>query len=193
MKPLCIELYAGRFGWGRGFVEAGYRVIGFDLLHEDYHGKVPEGCSLVLQDVRTLDGSQFKDAAIFVCSPPCQTVSWMAMPWKLAKEKALSIRGRSAKKQKQFDDMLAELEAIESSPIKWAELLELYHQCWRIRSEAEQAAGHHIPMVIENVRGAQPWFGPSKANFGSFHLWGDIAQVGKRIMRADAGFGRRGI
>jgi hypothetical protein len=26
----------------------------------------------------------------------------------------------------------------------------------------------------ENVRGAQPWVGRSRWNFGSFHLWGDV-------------------
>ena len=29
-------------------------------------------------------------------------------------------------------------------------------------------------MVIENVRGAIPWVGRSRWNFGSFYLWGDV-------------------
>jgi hypothetical protein len=41
-------------------------------------------------------------------------------------------------------------------------------------------------MVVENVRGAIPWVGRSKANFGSYHLWGDVAMVGNRIV-ADVG------
>ena len=32
----------------------------------------------------------------------------------------------------------------------------------------------HIPLVVENVRGAQPWVGRSAWNYGSFHLWGDV-------------------
>ncbi len=36
-------------------------------------------------------------------------------------------------------------------------------------------------MVVENVKGAQKWVGPSKANFGSFHLYGDIGNVGGAI------------
>jgi hypothetical protein len=39
----------------------------------------------VLQDVLTLHGSQFKDAALIVASPPCQAYSYRAMPWKRAK------------------------------------------------------------------------------------------------------------
>ena len=29
-------------------------------------------------------------------------------------------------------------------------------------------------MVVENVRGAQPWVGKARYNFGSFYLWGDV-------------------
>jgi len=29
-------------------------------------------------------------------------------------------------------------------------------------------------MVVENVRGAQPWVGRSRWAFGSYHLWGDV-------------------
>ena len=36
------------------------------------------------------------------------------------------------------------------------------------------AAGRPNPMVVENVRGAIPWVGRSRWNFGSFHLWGDV-------------------
>lgn len=43
MKPLVIELFAGRFGWSRGFIAEGFRSIGFDILHEDYHGPAPGG------------------------------------------------------------------------------------------------------------------------------------------------------
>ena len=29
-------------------------------------------------------------------------------------------------------------------------------------------------MIVENVRGAIPWVGRSRWNYGSFHLWGDV-------------------
>lgn len=44
----------------------------------------------------------------------------------------------------------------------------------RIQREAIEAAGHFIPLVVENVRGAIPWVGRSRWNHGSFHLWGDV-------------------
>ena len=50
----------------------------------------------------------------------------------------------------------------------------LFEACFRIQREACEAAGRHIPLVVENVRGAQKWVGRSRWNFGSFHLWGDV-------------------
>ena len=50
--------------------------------------RAPEGQragALVLQDVLTLDGAQFRDAACIVASPPCQEYSYMAMPWKIGR------------------------------------------------------------------------------------------------------------
>jgi hypothetical protein len=38
--------------------------------------------------------------------------------------------------------------------------------------------------VVENVKGAQPWVGKAKANYGSFYLWGDVESVGGRIVAA---------
>src|SRR6185437_16583577 len=84
-RPLAVELFCGRFGWSRGLATAGFRSIGFDISHEPYHGKVPDHCELVLQDVLTLHGSQFKDARVIVASPPCQNYSYLAMPWSRSK------------------------------------------------------------------------------------------------------------
>lgn len=50
----------------------------------------------------------------------------------------------------------------------------LFEACFRIQREACEAAGRHIPMVVENVRGAQKWVGRAGWHFGSFYLWGDI-------------------
>jgi hypothetical protein len=85
----------------------------------------------------------------------CQEYSYMAMPWKLAKAKAAAIRA---------DTSGAELERLNR----------LFSACFRIQKEASIAAGRHIPLVVENVRGAIPWVGRSRANYGSFHLWGDV-------------------
>lgn len=156
-KPLAIDLFCGLFGWSEGLVQEGYRVIGFDL--KDMHASIGiprrSEFQLVIQDVLSLHGSQFKDAALIAASPPCQRYSWMAMPWSKAKAKAAEIRADES------GEMLADLNA-------------LFNACFRIQAEASIAAGRRIPMVVENVRGAQPWVGRARWMFGSFALWGDV-------------------
>jgi hypothetical protein len=50
----------------------------------------------------------------------------------------------------------------------------LFEACFRIQREACKAAGRHVPLVVENVRGAQKWVGRARWNFGSYYLWGDV-------------------
>ena len=141
-KPIMIDLYCGLGGWASGGLAEGYFVIGFDITRHQY-GEHRYPAQLVIQDVLTLHGSQFKDAALIVASPPCQAYSYRSMPWK--KAKALPPPDNA-----------------------------LFEACFRIQREACEAAGRHIPLVVENVRGAQKWVGRARWNYGSFYLWGDI-------------------
>ena len=147
IQPLAIDLYCGLGGWAEGFLAERYRVVGFDIERRPYPGL------LVLQDVLTLHGSQFRDAAVIVASPPCQAYSYRAMPWKRAK--ALPPPSN-----------------------------ELFDACFRIQREASEATGHHIPMVVENVKGAQPWVGRAAWHYGSYYLWGDVPALMPVVMRA---------
>ncbi len=142
MKPLAIDLFCGLGGWTEGLLHEGYRVIGFDN-HRHAYGEAKYPAQLVIQDVLTIHGSQFKDAALIVASPPCQAYSYRAMPWK--KAKALPPPDNS-----------------------------LFEACFRIQREASEAADHFIPLVVENVCGAQKWVGRARWHYGSFYLWGDI-------------------
>jgi hypothetical protein len=154
-RPLAIDLFTGLHGWSEGLVAEGFRVIGFDI--EDMCGQFsqprPEHVRLVIQDVLSIHGSQFRHADLIVASPPCQFFSYTAMPWSRAKALAAEVR--------------ADPERLEKE-------LALFNACFRIQREACAAAGRHIPLVVENVRGAIPWVGRSRWNFGSFHLWGDV-------------------
>ena len=136
-KPLTIDLFCGLGGWTDGFLAEGYFCIGFDIERRPYPGH------LVLQDVTTLHGRQFRDATVIVASPPCQAYSYRAMPWKRAK--ALPPPDNT-----------------------------LFDACFRIQREASEAAGRPIPMVVENVCGAQKWVGKAKWHYGSYYLWGDV-------------------
>jgi hypothetical protein len=152
-KPLMIDLFAGLGGWSDGGLAEGYKVVGFDIEAHDYGDGRRYPAQLVIQDVMTIHGSQFKDAALIVASPPCQEYSYMAMPWSRAKTIAAEYRNGTR-------DV--------------AKLTALFDACFRIQREAIEAAGHFIPMVVENVRGAQPWVGKARWNFGSYYLWGDV-------------------
>jgi hypothetical protein len=140
--PLAIDLFCGLGGWTEGLLAEGYEVIGFDIERHVY-GEHRYPAQLVIQDVRTLHGSQFCNAALIVASPPCQAYSYRAMPWKRAR--ALPPPDN-----------------------------ELFETCFRIQREACEAAGRHVPLIVENVRGAEPWVGRARWNFGSFYLWGDV-------------------
>jgi site-specific DNA-cytosine methylase len=153
-RPLAIDLCCGLGGWTEGLIAEGYRVIGYDIEAHEYGEEKYPG-ELRLENVLTLNGAQFKDAALIVASPPCQKYSWMAMPFSRGRAEAARIRADKT------GAALAELNAI-------------FDACFRIQREACKAAGRHIPMVVENVKGAQPWVGRSRWNFGSYHLWGDV-------------------
>ncbi len=152
MRPLAIDLFCGLGGWTDGLLAEGWDVIGFDCERHAY-GDAKYPAQLVIQDVLTLHGSQFRNADLIVASPPCQEFSYMAMPWSRAK---------------------AKIGVIEACPTEWLRLCALFDACFRIQREACAASGRHIPLIVENVRGAQRWVGRSRWNFGSFHLWGDV-------------------
>lgn len=89
---LAIDLFCGLGGWTDGFLSEGYDVVGFDIERHDYGTGGYPG-QLVIQDVTTLHGAQFKDAAVIVASPPCQEFSYMAMPWSRARQIAGALDG----------------------------------------------------------------------------------------------------
>lgn len=150
-RPLAVDLFCGLSGWGEGLIAAGWDVIGFDL--ENMFAAIgepmpPEHFQLVIQDVLTIHGAQFKNVGLIVSSSPCQDFSYRSMPWSRAKAMHAPFLGMW---------------------LFWAQ--------FRIQREASEAAGRHIPLVAENVRGAIPWVGRSRGNYGSYHLWGDVPAV----------------
>jgi hypothetical protein len=132
---------------GLGGWAEGFLSEGYDVIGFDIEARPYPG-QLVLQDVLTIHGAQFHNADVIVASPPCQEPSYRAMPWSRAK--ALNAAG---------------------PPVKF---IELFEACFRIQREASEAAGRYIPLIVENVKGAQPWVGRAKWHFGSFYLWGDV-------------------
>ena len=151
-----FDFFCGLGGWSESFIAEGFRAIGFDIEAHDYgEGGYPG--ELVLRDIRSITGQelvqQYGVPTIIVASPPCQEFSYMAMPWSKAKEKQRKIL---------------------ADPAEQTRLTDLFNQCFRIQREVSEAAGHYVPMIVENVRGAQRWVGKARWNFGSFYLWGDV-------------------
>jgi hypothetical protein len=160
-KPLAIDLCCGLGGWTSGLLAEGYRVRGYDIEAHKY-GDEKYPAELVLRNVLEMHGSEIADAELIVASPPCTEFSYMAMPWGRAKQIARALRGEG--------DFPAGYRGSRTV----AELRAIFDACFRLQRQASEAAGRYIPMVVENVRGAEPWVGKAAWNFGSYYLWGDV-------------------
>lgn len=127
----------------------------------------------------------------------------MAMPFRRGRKIAAALRGDG-----EFP------EGYTGSRTK-AELTALFDACFRIQREAcetctcghskwlhdsqygcsgdscdcERARCRYIPLVVENVKGAQPWVGDAKASYGSYFFWGDIETVNGNIVVGPLEFG----
>jgi hypothetical protein len=160
-KPLAIDLCCGLGGWTDGLLSEGWRVRGYDIEAHEY-GEEKYPAELVLRNVLEMHGSEIADADLIVASPPCTEYSYMAMPWSRAKQIARALRGEDEVPEPYRGSRTVE------------QLNAIFDACFRLQREASEAAGRYIPMVVENVKGAQPWVGRAAWNFGSFYLWGDL-------------------
>lgn len=183
--PLCVDLFCGLGGWTDGFLAEGWNVVGFDVTRHVY-GADRYPAQLVLQDVLTIHGSQFRNADIIVASPPCQQYSWLAMPWSRSKDpnnskaaKALRAKWEAEGPDNRLFDACFRIqrEAI------YARRLEL--KCCQLDYQQRGCPRCHIPLVVENVRGAQEWVGRAPWNYGSFYLWGDVPALMPKRMAGD--------
>ena len=158
---VAIDLCCGLGGWTEGLLAEGWRVRGYDIEAHEY-GDERYPAELELRNVLEMHGSEIADADLIVASPPCTEYSYMAMPWSRAKQIARALRGED-----EFPEPYRGSRTVE-------QLNAIFDACFRLQREASEAAGRHIPMVVENVKGAQPWVGRAAWSFGSFYLWGDV-------------------
>lgn len=164
VKPLAVDLFCGLGGWTEGLLAEGWRTRGYDIEAHEYDGERYPG-ELVLRNVLEMHGREIADADLIVSSSPCTEYSYMAMPWSRAKAKAAAIRADET------GELLRRLNA-------------LFDAQFRLQREASEAKGEYIPMVVENVRGAQPWVGPAAWSYGSYYLWGDIPALMPNVVAA---------
>ena len=144
-KRLCIDLFCGLGGWAEGFLSEDYWVVGFDIERHDYGTGAYPG-DFVMQDVLTLHGKQFKDAAVMRRKPASarRTATARCLPWKRAKSFAATGQFTLRGVLSQFSARRLKLLGGTS---RW---------------------------IVENVCGAQKWVGRAGWHFGSYYLWGDI-------------------
>ncbi len=159
-KPVVIDLCCGLGGWSKGFIAEGWDAIGFDVERHEYGDKRYPG-HLILADVLTLNGYDLRAAnpSVIVASPPCQKYSHMAMPFSRGKREAAWQRWE---RDSQFGDF---------------RLNDLFNACVRIARECG------VPIILENVKGAQPWLGRAKWHYGSYYLWGDVPALMPSTLR----------
>lgn len=162
--PLAADLFCGLGGWTEGLLSEGWRVRGYDIEAHEYGDERYPG-EFVQRDILEMHGREIADVDLIVSSSPCTAYSYMAMPWTRAKAKAAAIRADLT------GQALRDLNA-------------LFDAQFRIQREASEAKGKWIPMVVENVRGAQPWVGRARGNFGSYYLWGDVPALMPAAVKA---------
>ena len=64
-----LDLFCGRGGWSKPFLEDGDEVVGVDVLDLGYQGK------LILADIRQINGHAFNGFDLIIGSPPCSLFS----------------------------------------------------------------------------------------------------------------------
>lgn len=146
-----LDLFCGRFGWGRAFAARGWEVVGVDLTEPP---EIPEGCTFIRADVLQIwsrpDGSFYisertdggpilwDEKFDFVCaSSPCEK---------------FSVHG---------------MKHFHPNP-PYPELgIKLFNHTRSICN----ASG--LPYVMENVRAAQQFVGKAVNHCGPFYLWGN--------------------
>ena len=78
-NPLLVDLCGGLGGVAEGFLVAGYRVVGYDIVDHGYPGE------LRIQDVREVDSIvaqwQGQDITVLWASPPCNEFTLRDLPW----------------------------------------------------------------------------------------------------------------
>jgi hypothetical protein len=81
-----IDLYCGRGGWTRGFMEQGFECHGYDV--EDFSGTYPGVFHRM--DARHIDAAKIRAEfgtrlAVMCASSPCDEFARFTMPWTRAK------------------------------------------------------------------------------------------------------------
>jgi 23S rRNA U2552 (ribose-2'-O)-methylase RlmE/FtsJ len=71
-----LDLFCGRFGWGKVFAARGWEVFGVDLVEPP---EIPEGCRFIKADILAIESLSEFGADFGVGSSPCEQFSLFGM------------------------------------------------------------------------------------------------------------------
>lgn len=143
--PLLMDLFCGRWGWSKPFIERGWKVIGIDLFEPE---EIPFPAIFVKADV--LDLFSHKD------------VVWMKRGFETLTWRPDFICASSPCEQFSLHGM-AHFHPNPPYP-------ELGIRLFNHTRALCEASG--IPYVMENVRPTQKFVGRAAHHCGPFYLWG---------------------
>jgi hypothetical protein len=150
---LCLDLFAGRFGWGSAFAERGWDVIGVDLMEPP---EMPLGCEFVRADVLVIQAAA--DGRFFIEYEPGHEL-WSCYPDFVCASspcEEFSIHG---------------MKNFHPNPRHPEMGIRLFEHT---RNICERSG---VPYLMENVRPAQEFVGKAVHHCGPYYLWGSAVPL----------------
>lgn len=141
-----LDLFSGRWGWGRTFAERGWDVVGVDLVEPS---DTPPGCRFVQADILQMASTNYQGIGIFLT--PLETLGGFDFVCASSPCEEFSVWGqRHFHPDPPYPEMGVKLFNHTQSLCKFAA----------------------VPYVLENVRPAQKFVGDAVQHAGPFYFWG---------------------
>lgn len=104
-----LDLFCGMGGWSEGFNAHGFTCLGIDIINHKYP------YDFILEDIRSLDGNQFRNFEVIIGSPPCTDFSTMTCINK-------AIPGRKQPSPRRGLKLISEFNRVvkEAAPLLYA-------------------------------------------------------------------------
>lgn len=131
MRLKVLDVCCGLGGWSKPFLEAGDDVTGVDIVDVGYPGK------LVVADIRTIVGGNFRGYDLIIGSPPCRDFSTAANGNK-------GYHGRRQPDPSAGLELVGHFEriVIEARPLLWAMENVRAMEKWKLKILGELPTWH---------------------------------------------------
>ena len=156
-KPLAIDLFCGLGGWTKGFLLEGYEVHGFDIVRHPGYPGIFHEA-----DVRVLARVVLER----------HLSGW----YGLIKRAAVVLASPPCDDYSRWDQPWPNVVKNRKDPDR---------DLWRAAEEIARITS--VPLILENVRGAQKFHGVARWHFGKQYLWGDVPALMPKVFGQNAG------